>query len=131
MRVMNLTLCGSYVVTIAALGQNATVPQPSAGDLSGIPAPPNGADATAGGGLSDSVVTMTLEQDVTVDGRVVVKEGSRLIGYLTAAPWRYHAPGPESAPAGSTLAIVLDRVVASDGREVPIGAVGKPHLRME
>jgi hypothetical protein len=66
-------------------------------------------------------VRATATEDVEADGEVVIRKGSTLIGRVTAARPRGRAPG-SADHAESHLAIVFDKAVLGDGREVPLDA---------
>lgn len=67
-------------------------------------------------------VTATLNKDVESDGRVVVRKGATLVGHVAAAQPLSRAKGSAGGEGNSELAIVFDKAVLKDGREVPLNA---------
>ena len=67
-------------------------------------------------------VTATLNEDIKSDGKVVAKKGSKLVGHVAAARPLGGTGGSTSSKGNSELAVVFDRAVLKDGREVPLNA---------
>lgn len=67
-------------------------------------------------------VTATLTQDIESDGQVAVKKGAKLIGRVAAAQPLSRGKGSAGGDADSKLAIVFEKAVLKDGREVPLNA---------
>lgn len=67
-------------------------------------------------------VTATLNEDVVSDGRLVVRKGAKLVGHVAAAQPLSRTRGSTGAEGNSELAIVFDKAVLKDGREVPLNA---------
>jgi hypothetical protein len=62
-------------------------------------------------------VVATTSQDVTANGKVVIRKGSKLIGHVTQAQAR------GEGNANSSLAILFDHAVLKDGRQVAVKSV--------
>ncbi|MGH8178218.1 MAG: hypothetical protein ACREV5_18330, partial [Steroidobacter sp.] len=67
-------------------------------------------------------VTATVSKNIESDGRVVVNKGAKLVGHVAAARPLSRAKGSADAKGQSELAIVFDRAVLKNGREVPLDA---------
>ena len=68
-------------------------------------------------------VTATNDRDAKTADGTSIKQGSKLLGHVTKAqPLDKSASGKADASAGSMLALVFDKAVLKDGREVPLNA---------
>jgi hypothetical protein len=68
-------------------------------------------------------VTATNDRDAKTADGTRIKQGSKLLGHVTKAqPLDKSASGKADASAGSMLALVFDKAVLKDGREVPLNA---------
>jgi len=68
-------------------------------------------------------VTATSDRDAKTADGTRIKQGSKLLGHVTKAqPLDKSASGKADASAGSMLALVFDKAVLKDGREVPLNA---------
>jgi len=68
-------------------------------------------------------VTATNDRDAKTADGTSIKQGSKLLGHVTRAqPLDKSASGKADASAGSMLALVFDKAVLKDGREVPLNA---------
>jgi hypothetical protein len=68
-------------------------------------------------------VTATNDRDAKTADGTSIKRGSKLLGHVTKAqPLEKSASGKADASAGSMLALVFDKAVLKDGREVPLNA---------
>jgi hypothetical protein len=68
-------------------------------------------------------VTATSDRDAKTADGTSIKQGSKLLGHVTKAqPLDKSASGKADASAGSMLALVFDKAVLKDGREVPLNA---------
>lgn len=67
-------------------------------------------------------VTATANEDIKSNGQVAIKKGSKLVGRVISARPLSRGEGAASAATASELAIVFDRAVLNDGREVPLNA---------
>jgi hypothetical protein len=67
-------------------------------------------------------VAATLNEDMKSDGRVVARKGSKLVGHVATARPLGRTGGSTSSQGNSELAVVFDRAVLKDGREVPLNA---------
>jgi hypothetical protein len=68
-------------------------------------------------------VTATNDRDAKTADGTSIKQGSKLLGHVTKAqPLDKSAAGNADASAGSMLALVFDKAVLKDGREVPLNA---------
>ena len=125
MRIMTLTVQGSCVVSITALGENPGAEQEGGNSSPGrVEAEQNQVDAGLSWDPAIARVTAVLEHDVRLNDHVSLRKGARLIGYLTAR--REVVPQVTQRLGDSLLAIVLDRTLSSDGLEVPIQAASIP-----
>jgi hypothetical protein len=67
-------------------------------------------------------VTAQLSEHIKSDGRIIVRKGSRLVGHVAAARPLSRKRSSADVGGDSTLAIVFDRAVLEDGREIPLNA---------
>lgn len=67
-------------------------------------------------------VTATLAQDLRANGRLLLLQGTVLVGRITEAQTRARHSDSPNAHAESRLGIVFERAVLDDGREVPLDA---------
>jgi hypothetical protein len=68
-------------------------------------------------------VTATSDRAAKTADGTSIKQGSKLLGHVTKAqPLDKSASGKADASAGSMLALVFDKAVLKDGREVPLNA---------
>ena len=68
-------------------------------------------------------VTATNDRDAKTADGTSITQGSKLLGHVTKAqPLDKSASGKADASAGSMLALVFDKAVLKDGREVPLNA---------
>ena len=120
MRMMTLTVQGSCVVSITALGENPGAEQEGGNSSPGrVEAEQNQVDAGLSWDPAIARVTAVLEHDVRLNDHVSLRKGARLIGYLTAAQ-RDSGSQPSYGSGDSLLVIVLDRTLSSDGLETPL-----------
>ena len=68
-------------------------------------------------------ITATNDRDAKTADGTSIKQGSKLLGHVTKAqPLDKSASGKADVSAGSMLALVFDKAVLKDGREVPLNA---------